>query len=86
MAADWPCGRPRKTTSCPASVSASVGSEHPVGQRQQVRLQGPEALAGVAPAGQRADLDARVPQQQPEHLAPGVPAGAGDGDALGPYA
>ena len=26
MTADWPCGRARKTTSCPASVSAVVSS------------------------------------------------------------
>ena len=35
-----------------------------------------EALTGVAAAGEGADLHGGVPQQQPEHLTPGVPAGS----------
>ena len=54
--------------------------EDPVGERQQVRLERAEALAGVGPGGERADLDLGVPEQQAQHLAPGVPAGSGDGD------
>ena len=54
--------------------------EHPVGQRHQVRLQHAEALARVGPAGEGADLDVGVAEQQAEDLAPGVPTGSGDGD------
>ncbi len=52
--------------------------EDPVGERQQVRLQGAEALAGVRSSGERADLHARVAEQESQHLAAGVPAGSGD--------
>ncbi len=58
------------------------GAEHPIGQRHQVRLQGPERLAGVRAAGERADLDAGVTEQEAQHLTPGVPAGTGDRDPL----
>ena len=78
---DWPCGRPRKTTSWPASVSSVVSLEDPVGQRHQVRLERAEPLAGVGPAGEGADLDLGVAQQQAQHLTPGVPAGSGDRDS-----
>ena len=44
-APDWPCGSARKTTSWPASVSTVVSLEHPVGQRDQVRLERAERLA-----------------------------------------
>ena len=54
--------------------------EDPVGQRQQVRLEGAQRLAGVAARRQRADLHVRVGEEQAEQLAAGVPAGAGDGD------
>ena len=56
--------------------------EHPVGQRHQVRLEGAEGLAGVGAAGQRADLDLGMAEQQAQHLAAGVPTGSGDGDPL----
>ena len=56
-----------------------VGQD-PVGQREQVRLERAEPLARVGAGGQRADLDVGVPQQQAQHLAPGVPTGSGDGD------
>ena len=42
----------------------------------------PERLAGVGGAGERADLDLGVAEQQPQQLAPGVPAGSGDGDPV----
>ena len=54
--------------------------EHPVGERHEVGLQHTEALAGVGPAGEGADLDVGVGEQQAQDLAPGVPAGSGDGD------
>ena len=54
--------------------------EHPVGQREQVRLERTEPLAGVGAGRQCADLDLGVAEQQAEHLAPGVPTGPGDGD------
>ncbi len=56
--------------------------EHPVGQRDQVRLEATEWLAGVRRAGERADLDLGVREQQPQQLASGVPAGSGDRDPL----
>ena len=40
------------------------------------------AAAGVGAAGERADLDLGVAEQQAQHLASGVPAGAGDRDPL----
>ena len=43
-----------------------------------MRLQGAEGLAGVGAAGERADLDARVAEQEAQHFAAGVPAGSGD--------
>ena len=51
--------------------------EHPVGERHQVRLEAAERLAGVAAAGERPDLHPGVPQEEAEHLTPGVPAGSG---------
>ena len=41
-----------------------------------------ERLARVGRAGQRADLDLGVRQEQAEQLAAGVPAGSGDGDPV----
>ncbi len=54
--------------------------ERAPGQRHEVRLEAAEEGAGVGAAGQRADLDLGMGQQQPEDLAPGVPARPGDGD------
>ena len=54
--------------------------EHPIGQRQEVRLERAELLAGVGGSRQRADLDVRVGEQMAQELASGVPAGAGDSD------
>ena len=51
--------------------------EDPLGQRREVRLEGAEGLPRVAGAGERADLDARVPEQQAQQLAAGVPARSG---------
>jgi hypothetical protein len=45
-----------------------------------VGLEGAEALTGVGPGREHSDLDLGVAEQQPQHLAPGVPAGSGDGD------
>ena len=53
------------------------GLEDPLGQRREVRLEGAERLPRVAGAGERADLDARVPEQQAQQLAAGVPARSG---------
>ena len=58
-----------------------VGSRTRSASGTQVRLERAERLARVGAAGQGADLDLGVAEQQPQHLAPGVPAGAGDGDA-----
>ena len=54
--------------------------QDPVGQRDQVRLEGAEELAGVAACGERADLDLGMREQQAQQLTAGVPAGSGDGD------
>ncbi len=56
--------------------------QHPVGQRHQVWLEHTERLARVGGAGEGPDLDLGVREQQPQHLTAGVPAGAGDRDAL----
>ena len=56
--------------------------EHPVGQGHEVRLQGAERLAGVGVPREGADLDLWMAQEQPEDLAPGVPAGARHCDPL----
>ena len=47
--------------------------EHPVGQRDQVRLVLGERRARVAARRQGADLDLGVREQQPEEFSPGVP-------------
>ena len=52
--------------------------EHPVGERHQVWLERPEQLAGVGAGREGADLDPGVAEQEPQDLAPGVPAGARD--------
>ncbi|MDQ1104252.1 hypothetical protein QE405_001536 [Nocardioides zeae] len=57
--------------------------EHPVGKRDQVRLQGAERLAGVGAAGEGADADVRVAEEEPEDLTTGVPARPGDSDGEG---
>ena len=57
--------------------------EDAVGERQQVRLEAAEGLAGVGARGQRADPGVGVAEEQAQHLAPGVPAGTGDGDGEG---
>ena len=54
--------------------------EHPVGERDQVRLEAPSGSPALLPAGQRADLDLGVREQQAQQLTTGVPAGSGDGD------
>ncbi|GAB3039888.1 hypothetical protein GCM10011376_36490 [Nocardioides flavus (ex Wang et al. 2016)] len=51
-----------------------------VRQREQVRLQGTQPLAGVGPGGEGADLDVGMAQEEAQDLAPGVPTGSGDGD------
>ena len=56
--------------------------EDPVGQRDQVRLEGAQELAGVAAGGQRADLDVGMREQQAQQLTAGVPAGSGNGDPV----
>ena len=54
--------------------------EDPVGQRDEVRVVLAQPAAGRAGRGQRADLDLRVTEQQPQQLAAGVPARARDAD------
>ena len=54
--------------------------EDAVGEREQVRLERAEPLAGVGARGQGADLDLGVAEEQAQDLAPGVPTGSGDGD------
>ena len=61
--AERPCGRARKTTSCPASVSGGRLLQDAVGERQQVRLVRAQRGARAAARRQRADLrppDARA--------------------------
>ena len=48
------------------------------GQRGQVRVHRAHRLARVALAGDRADLQVRVPGQQPEQFAARIAAGARD--------
>ena len=60
--------------------------EHPLGQRDEVRLERAERLPGVAGAGQGADLDLGVPEQQAQQLTTGVPTGSGDRDGLPAHA
>lgn len=50
--------------------------QNTVGQRPEVRLKGAEALAGVGVPGEGADLDAGVPQEQPEQFPTGVSTGS----------
>ena len=54
--------------------------EDPVGERQEVRLQGGQRLPRVGPAGQGADPHGGVTEQEAQHLAAGVPTGTGDCD------
>jgi hypothetical protein len=56
------------------------GLEDPLGERDEVGLERPEELAGVAVGGQRPDLDRGVAEQQAQQLAAGVPTGSGDRD------
>jgi hypothetical protein len=56
--------------------------EHPVGQRHQVGLERAEGLARVGVPREGTDLYLWMAQQQPEDLAPGVPAGARHCDPL----
>lgn len=51
--------------------------QHPPGQRQQVRLERAERLARVGIAGQGADLDPGMREQQPQHLTPRIPTRPG---------
>ena len=50
------------------------GLQHSTGQWQQMRLVLGQGVAGAGIRGQRADLDRRMPQEQPKNLAAGVPA------------
>ena len=79
IAADCPCGKPEEDDVVPGERLDRGLLEHPVGERHQVRLERAERLTGVGAGGDRPDLDVRVGEQQAEHLAAGVPAGAGDG-------
>ena len=54
--------------------------EHAVGERQQVRLQGPEPLTRIRVAGEGTDLHLGMAEKQPEQLSPGVAAGPGHRD------
>ena len=76
--ADWPCGSAEEDHVVAGERLDRGLLEDPVGQRHQVRLERAERLPGVGAGGHRADLDVGVAEQQPEHLAAGVPAGAGD--------
>ena len=60
-----------------------VGLEDAVGEGHEVGLEAAEGLTGVGAGGERADPGVRVAEEQPQHLAPGVPAGTGDGDGEG---
>ena len=51
--------------------------EHPVGQGQQMRLERTEPLARVGVAGQGADLDLGVREQQAQHFPARVPTRSG---------
>lgn len=51
--------------------------EDPVGQRQQVGLERAQLLAGVGIAGQGADLDPGVREEQAQQLSARVPARSG---------
>ena len=73
--------RQRQEDDVVAGERLEVGRlEDPVGQRHQVRLEAAERLAGVRGAGQGADLDVGVAEQEAQQLATGVPAGSGDRD------
>ena len=83
ISADWPCGRPRKTTSWPASTSGVVSSSVRSASGTRCGWRPPSWLAGVRAAGERADLDVGMGEQQPEDLATGIAAGTGDGHGVG---
>ncbi|CAM5259464.1 hypothetical protein SCYAM73S_03419 [Streptomyces cyaneofuscatus] len=51
--------------------------QHPVGQRQQMRLQRAQALPRVGVAGQGADLDLGVGHEQTQQLTARVPTRSG---------
>ena len=59
-----------------------VALEDPVGERHQVRLQRAQRFPRVGAAGQGADPDVGVAEEQAQHLAAGVPTGTGDGDGI----
>jgi hypothetical protein len=52
--------------------------QHPVRQREQVRLMLTQPGARVPAGRQRTDLDFRMTEEQPKQLAPRVPAGSSD--------
>jgi hypothetical protein len=54
--------------------------EHAVGERHQMGMMVGEHAAGVAPGGQRPDLDVRMADQQAQQLPAGVATGPGDRD------
>ena len=66
-----------------ASVSERSSARAP-GRRAARRCgcSAPSGSPGVGGAGERADLDLGVAEQQPQQLAAGVPAGSGDRDPL----
>ncbi len=77
-AADWPCGRARKTTSASASRGRVGGDERPVDELRQAGVHVGHRRAGAAAGGDRPELEVGMGEQQAEQLAARVPAGAGD--------
>jgi hypothetical protein len=59
------------------------GLELEVRERAQVGLDGDERRPGVRVRRDSADFELRMGGEQPEQLAPGVAAGAGNGDGKG---
>ena len=54
--------------------------QHPVGQADQVRVDGAESLPRAGVSGDRAHVELGVRGQQAQQLAARVSAGSGDGD------
>src|SRR5690606_34057022 len=63
----------------PGQARGVGGLDEPVGDRQEVGLVLPEAVAGAGVRGERADLDLGVGEEEAQDLAPGIPAGPGHG-------